>query len=195
MLTDFGVAEHLADKLIRPAATVPEQRSTGYRNNQLAAALGMPYMTIHGPADLYLLHEGHRTLREEKPRTVGDLVEISDTWPEVQWLLQRGLGTTVAVGDPANPLGKAYCCFYGGWNPTPEVFEALCDAGCGTLWVVATGEALNEVARRRGVSIVVTPHMPADNYGLNRLFDDAMARFGDFEVVETSNFVRVDRRR
>jgi hypothetical protein len=59
---------------------------------------------------------------------------------------------------------------------------------------VDTSPELNEVARRRNVSIVVIPHMPADNYGLNGLFDDAMARLGDFDVVETSNFVRVDRR-
>ena len=194
MLTEFGVPEHLADKLLRPAMTVVEQRSSDYTVNQIATALGVPLMTIHGPADLYLYHEGYRVLREQQPRTVGDLVEISDSWPEVRWLLERGVATQVAVGDPKNPLGPTYCCFYGGWNPTPEVFEALCDAGCGTLWVVATSEALNEVARRRHASIVVTPHMPADNLGLNGLFDDALDRFGDFAVVETSNYVRVDRR-
>lgn len=194
MLTDFGVPAHLADKLIRPLAQVAAQRSTDYRNNQLAAALGLPLMTIHAPADLHLYQEAHRLLRETAPQTVGDLVSFSEGWPEVQWLGERGLGTTVPVGDLDSPLGKTYCCFYGGWNPTPEVFEALCDYGCGTLWVMATNEALNEVARRRRVSIVETPHMPADNYGLNRFFDAAMARFGDFEIVETGNFVRVDRR-
>ena len=195
MLTEFGVAEHLADKLLRPAMSVVEQRSSDYTANQIAAALGMPLMTIHGPADLYLYHAGYGVLREQEPKTVGELVEISDAWPEVQWLIERGVATQIAVGDAKNPLGRVYCCFYGGWNPTPEVFEALCDAGCGTLWVVATSEALNEVARKRHVSIVVTPHMPADNLGLNGLFDDAMDRFGDFDVIETSNYVRVDRRK
>lgn len=194
MMTDFGVPAHMADKLIRTAAAAMLPRSTDFRNNQIAEALGMPLMTIHAPADLYLYQEGYRILREDQPQTVGDLVDICDTWPEVQWMIERGLPTTVAVGDRGNPLGKVYACFYGGWNPTPEVFEALCDAGCGTLWVVDTSEALNEVARRRKVSIVVVPHMPADNYGLNRLFDDAMTRFGDFEIVETSGYVRVDRR-
>jgi hypothetical protein len=194
MLTDFGVAEHVADKLIRAWVGSMTERSTDFRFNQIAAALNMPFMTIHGPADLYLYQDGYRILREDQPRTAGDLVDICDAWPEVQWMMDRGLGTTIAVGDPHNPLGKVYACFYGGWNPTPEVFEAICDAGCGTLWVVDTSEALNEVARRRQVSIVVIPHCPADNVGLNGFFDDAMVRFGDFEVVETSNFVRVDRR-
>jgi hypothetical protein len=194
MLTDFGVPEHLAVKLIRQGFGEGEERSHNFKINQIAQALGMPFMTIHGPADLYLFREGERILREERPPTVGDLVDICDAWPEVQWLMERGTGTQVAVGDPRDPLGRTYYCFYGGWNPTPEVFEALCEAGCGTLWVVATSEALNEVARRRNVSIVVVPHYPADNYGLNRLFDDAMTRFGDFDVVESSNFVRHDRR-
>ena len=194
MLVGFGVPDHLADKLLRPAMAAIEQRSSDFTANQIAAALGMPLMTIHGPADLYLYHEGARALREDQPRTVGDLVEISDSWPEVKWLMERGVSTQIAVGDAKNPLGRVYYVFYGGWNPTPEVFEALCDAGCGTLWVVATSEALNEVARKRNVSIVVVPHMPADNVGLNMLFDEAMARLGEFEVVETSNYVRVDRR-
>jgi hypothetical protein len=193
MLTEFGVPKHLADKLLRPAMTVAEQRSSDYTANQIAEALGLPLMTIHGPADLYLYHEGGRVLREEQPQTVGDLLAISDRWPEVQWLIARGVATQIAVGDPQNPLGRVYYVFYGGWNPTPEVFEAICDAGCGTLWVVGTNDALNEVARKRNVSIVVTPHMPADNLGLNMLFDEAMTRFGEFEIVATSNYVRVER--
>lgn len=194
MLTDFGVPAHRAEKLILPLAQAPGQRSTDYRLNQLAEALGLPLMTIHGPADLYVYQECRRVLRDDQPRTVGDLIAISDSWPEVQWFLQRGLGSSAAVGDPAALLGRTYCCFYGGWNPTPEVFEALCDAGCETLWVMDTGEPLNEVARRRGANIVVTPHMAADAGGLNRLFDAAMARFGDFDVVGVGGFVRVDRR-
>lgn len=194
MLTDFGVPEHKAEKLIRVGAAAGEERSHNFKINQIAEALGLPFMTIHSPADLYLFCEGGRVLAQDQPRTVGDLVDICDAWPEVRFLRERGKGTEVAVGDRRDPLGKVYYCFYGGWNPTPEVFEAICDAGCGTLWVLATSEALNEVARRRLVSIVVVPHWPADNLGLNMLLDDAMARFGDFDVVECSNFVRVDRR-
>jgi hypothetical protein len=114
MLADFGVPEHLADKLLRPAMTVTEQRSSDFTANQIAEALGVPLMTIHGPADLYLYHAGYRVLREDQPKTVGDLVAISDGWPEVQWLAERGVATQIAVGDAKNPLGRTYCCFYGG---------------------------------------------------------------------------------
>ncbi len=193
MMTDFGVPAHRAEKLIR-AGAAGDQRSHNFKITQIAQALAIPFMTIHSPADLYLFREGGRILQEEQPTTVGDLADICDSWPEVRWLHERGKGTEVAVGDRADPLGRAYYCFYGGWNPSPEAFEALCDAGCGTLWVVATSEALNEIARRRYVSIVVVPHYPADNLGLNMLLDDAMAHHGDFEVIACSNFVRFDRR-
>ena len=59
---------------------------------------------------------------------------------------------------------------------------------------MATSDDLNEVARRRHVSIVVVPHYPADNLGLNLLLDAAMDRFGAFDVVECGNYVRVERR-
>lgn len=193
LLTDLGVPESRAQKLVRRAGA-GEERSSNRKVNQIAEALGMPLMTIHSPADAFLLHEGARVLDQEAPRTVGDLVDLCDGWPEVAWLRERGLGTTVAVGDRADVLGKVYMAFYGGWNPTPETLEALCDAGCETLWALATSEGLNEVARRRDVAVVVVPHYPADNVGLNMLWDRTMDRFGNFEVVSSSNFVRVDRR-
>jgi hypothetical protein len=193
MLTDVGVPAHRAEKLIRKTADEP-QRSTDYQVNQIATALGIPMMSIHSPADIFLYAEGHRILREDRPETVGDLMDICDSWPEVQWMMDRGRATQVAVGDRRDPLGKVYAVFYGGRNPTPEVFEAICDADCGTLWVVDTSDDLNEVARRRHVSIVVVPHFPADNLGLNLLFDAAMERFGEFDVVDCGNYVRVDRR-
>jgi len=194
LLTDFGVPEHRAHKLVRRAAGAGEERSSNHKINQVAEALGMPLMTIHSPADILVHHEGQSLLSRRKPQTVGDLVALCDEWPEVRWLVSRGVGTRIAVGDEADPLGRVYACFYGGWNPTGEVVEALCDAGCGTLWVVATNEGLNEVARRRDLSVVVVPHHPADNVGLNLLWDRAMDRFGDFEIVPASNFVRFDRR-
>ncbi len=193
MLTNFGVPAYKAEKLVRPTCE-GDQRAVGYNITQIAEALDMPLMTIHSPADLYMFEEGTRTIQEDQPQTVGDLLDISDSWPEVQQLIDRGKGTEIVVGDRRDPLGKTYYAFYGGWNPTPQVFEALCDAGCGTLWVVATSEELNQVARARNASIVVVPHFPADNLGLNMLFDDAMDHFGDFDIVETSDYRRYDRR-
>jgi hypothetical protein len=194
MLTDFGVPAQKAEKLIR-AQIGGEQRSLGYNLNQLADALGLPLVTIHGPADLYLFQEGRRILMEDQPQRVGDLIDICDAWPEVRWMIERGKGTEAAVGDPRDPLGPVYYVFFGGWNPTPAIFEAVCEAGCGTLWVVATSEELNAIARKHGVSVVVVPHYPADNYGINHLLDAAMDRFGDFDVVDCGGFVRHDRRK
>lgn len=56
------------------------------------------------------------------------------------------------------------------------------------------GSAEMSSGRARHAGIVVVPHHPADNLGLNMLADAAMDRFGDFDVVQTSSFVRHDRR-
>ncbi len=190
--SDFGVPEHVATKLVRKASQ-GDERSYAVRVNQIAQVLGIPLMTVHSPADLCVYQEAQRVLSENRPKTVGELVELSDGWPEVQWLRAQGKGTEIAVGDARDPLGKVYCGFFGGWNPSPELFEALCDAACGTLWVMATSEALNEVARKRHASIVVTPHHPADNIGLNLLLDAAQAELGEFDIIECSNFKRIAR--
>lgn len=192
MMTDFGVPEHKAAKLVRKGAEGIE-RSHDFKITQVAQAVGMPFMTIHSPADIFLLREGERILAEEEPRTVGDLIDIFNSWPEVGWLIDRGKGAETIVGDKRDPLGKTYFSFYGGWNPTPEAFEAICEAGCGTLCALGVGDDLQEIARKNHISIVIVPHYPADNLGLNMLFDAVMAHFGEFDIIECGNFVRVAR--
>ncbi len=70
--------------------------------------------------------------------------------------------------------------------------EAMCEVGVETFVMMATSAALDEVANKRQASIVVSPHYPSDNVGINLLLDRACA-ISPIEVVDTSNFVRVAR--
>ena len=194
MMTDAGVPKGKAQKLVRETMEGKE-RPWDARHVQIAEALGMPLMGIHGPADLCMYDYYYRRFEACAPETVGDMVDLLNEDPEVRWTMDRyGKGTEVAVGHPDDAPGRIYGVFYGGWNPTPECFEALCEAGIDTMVCVATSEELNEIASKHRVNIVVIPHYPADNVGLNLLLDEAMDELGEVEVVECSNYARIDRR-
>ena len=194
MMTDAGVPKSKAQKLVRETMKGKE-RPWDARHVQVAEALSIPLMGIHGPADLCMFQYYYSRFEEHKPETVGDLVDLLNEDPEVRWTMNRyGKGTEVAVGHCDDDLGRIYGVFYGGWNPTPPCFEALCEAGIGTMVCIATSDELNKIASKHHVNIVVIPHYPADNVGLNLLLDEAMDELGEIEVMECSNYVRIDRR-
>ena len=194
MMTDAGVPKGKAQKLVR-ATMEGKERSWNARHVQTAEALGIPLIGIHAPADLCMYRYYYDRIEERKPETAGDLVDLLNEDPEVRYTMERyGKGTEVVVGDRDDDLGRIYGVFFGGWNPTPECFEALCEAGIGTMACVATSPALNEIAEKHHVNIVVIPHYPADNVGLNLLLDEAMTEFGEVEIVPCSNYTRYDRR-
>lgn len=191
MMVGDGVLRSRAESLVR-ADLKGRPRPFNYRIVQMAEALGVPLMTIHTPADLHAYDFAHRQVAEQQPRKVGDLVEMIAQWPEVQWAIERGEEPKVAAGDAANTIGKLHIHFTGGWNPTPACMEAMCEAGVETYVLMASSAPLEEVANKYHASIVVAPHYPADNVGINLLLDRACA-ISPVEVVDSSNYVRVRR--
>jgi len=191
MMVADGVLRSRAESLVR-ADLKGRPRPCNYRIVQVAEALGIPLMTIHTPADLHVYDFAHREVAQKQPEKVGDLVDLIAEWPEVQWAIERGEEPKVAAGHAENTIGKLHIHFTGGWNPTPACMEAMCEAGVETFVMMASSDALEQVANKYHASIVVAPHYPADNVGLNLLLDRACA-IAPIEVVDSSNFVRVRR--
>jgi hypothetical protein len=192
MMTDVGVPRHLAEGILLDDIQA-RPRGSDFRAPQIAEALGLPLFSIHTPADYHMLHFLQDLVKREEVRTLGDLVDAVKALPEVQYYCERHIDPEVlAVGDRKRYLGPVYIVGAGGWNPTPRAMEALCDAGVGTLLMLAASEELREIARRHHAAIVIVPHFPADDIGLN-LFLDTALQHADFEIVPCSNFFRVQR--
>ena len=193
MAVEAGVPEPRAWKLVQEVIGT-EDSSWNLRSLQVAEALDLPLMTVHSPPDACLDEAAGAQIEREQPRTVGDLVDLAAAWPECQWLKEKTRhSVTVDVGDRRAPVGKVYRCLYGGWNPTPALFEELCKAGVGTFLVVASSASFRELAPKYGASIVVIPHYPADNAGINIMLDRIMPDGDTFDIVPVSNYVRCQR--
>jgi hypothetical protein len=191
MMIAHGVPRSRAETLVREDIA-GRPRPCNYRIVQMAEALGVPLMTIHSPCDLHVQRFMLGEVEERRPRTVGDLVDLLAAWPEVQWAIERGEEPRVTAGDKRNSIGKLHIHFIGGWSPSPASMEAMCEVGVETFVMMATSAALDEAAEKYQASIIVSPHYPSDNVGINLLLDRACA-MSPIEVVDTSNFVRVAR--
>ncbi len=193
MASEAGVPPARAHKLV--SETVGRDEPTwNVRALQVARVLGIPVMCVHSPADACLYQLADTQIREQEPETVGELVELFNAWPECEWLVDGFRhGPSIDAGRADAPVGKSYLCLYGGWNPSPALFEELCIAGVGTFVMVASAQEHVRLADKYGSSIVTIPHYPADNAGINILLDRVMPEQDGFEIVECSNFVRCRR--
>lgn len=192
MMTQVGVPVHVAEKVIR-ADIEPKGRGENYRTAQFAQLLGFPLVGIHTPSDNYCYHHVTGAVQREKPERVKDLVELLKGIPEFQDGLKLGIAPRAMIGGPKDSLGTIYYCLTGGYNPSPPAFESIAKAGTGTSVMVAASDEHKKVASEHHMNIIIAPHYPADNLGLNLLLDDLQEK-GEFDVVSCSNFMRVERR-
>jgi hypothetical protein len=194
MAVEAGVPEPRAWKLVTQVIDRIGECSWNLNVTQVAEALQIPLMTIHSPSDACVHQLIRRQIAHEQPETVGDVAAIFEAWEECQMLIDKArMAPYVYCGNAKAPVGKAYSCRYGGWGPTPEMMEELCKAGVGTFIMVGCSQPVADVARKYGASIVVIPHYPGDNIGINIMLDRIMPDKDEFDIVETSNYMRYRR--
>ena len=158
-----------------------------------AKLLGYPLACIHTPVDLAHRQYLNALFAREQPRTVGDVVELMLTIPEMQEAAQIGAVPRIMVGDAAQPVGRIHAKFAGGYAYPPTAFPLLAQAGVNTVVQVSAGAASVAACQEHGIALVRLPHYATDNIGQNLLLDEVMRRLGPFEVIPCNYFGRVDR--
>lgn len=158
-----------------------------------ATLLGYPLACIHTPVD-YAHRQFINTLfAREQPRTVGDIVALMLSIPEMQEAARIGAMPRIMTGDPAQPAGRIHAKFAGGYAYPPSAFPLLAQAGVNTVVQVSAGAATVAACREHGIALVRLPHYATDNIGENLVLDELMRRLEPFEVIPCNYFGRVDR--
>jgi hypothetical protein len=158
-----------------------------------AKLLGYPLACIHTPVDLAHRQYINALFAREQPQTVGDIVELMLTIPEMQEAARIGAFPRIMVGDPAQPAGRIHAKFAGGYAYPPSAFPLLAQAGVNTVVQVSAGAATVNACREHGIALVRLPHYATDNIGENLLLDELMRRLEPFEVIPCNYFGRIDR--
>ena len=175
------------------AARLREHEDVHRIGPDTAKLLGYPLACIHTPVDLAHRQYINTLLAREKPETVGDIVELMLTLPEMQEAARIGAVPRVMTGDPDQPAGHIHAKFAGGYAYPPSAFPLLAEAGVNTVVQVSAGAATVEACCEHGMAIVRLPHYATDNIGQNLLLDELMRRLEPFEVIPCNYFGRVDR--
>lgn len=170
----FGVPINVGDALISERmreikrALMPQNHQ---RPIDAARLLDIPFMCVHTPADNMVTDYLTRLLRREKPRLVGDLVDLLLKQKEYKKAAERGMGPCVLVGDKKSRAGDPFVDMTGGTEGPVNALEKLAQAGVGTIVAMHMGDKLKAEAEKQHVNVVVAGHIASDNIGLNLFFD------------------------
>jgi hypothetical protein len=125
--------------------------------------------------------------------TVGDVVRVLHTIPEVQSSAALGAGVRVMTGDESRPAGRILYKFGGGYILPPSAYPLLGKAGVNTVLQIACGPEHARAAEAAGITIVRIAHAACDNVGINLLLDDVMSALGALNVIPCGAFERISR--
>lgn len=158
-----------------------------------ARLLDMPFICMHTPCDNLVTDHLTRTFRKEKPRLVGDAVDILLREKEYRSSAELGMPPTVLVGDRKGRAGEILVDMTGGTEGPVGALEKLAQAGVGTIVAMHMGDKLKAEAEKQHINVIIAGHIASDNIGVN-LFLDQLEKKG-VKAKGFSGFKRFSRLR
>ena len=189
-----GIPPHVASGIMAERIGVVSRSVSGsnhYKTVDAAAALGIPLMCVHTPADNMVTAFLQNLVEEKQPETVGDFITLLKEIPEYAKSAENNAPPRILAGRSENKLGKTYIDFTGGTSGSEDMFERLSSAGISTVVVMHMSEKHLEAAKKQLMNVVLAGHISSDSLGLNILLD-ALSSKG-IEIVPVSGLIRVER--
>ena len=141
------------------------------RSESAARLLGMPFISIHTPADI--IGEGIvQKFLDEKfaGKSETKLQEIVEALEEIGEYRKSIRKPVIRVGTKESYAGKIYVLMSGLTGPGAEILKEYFEAGVGTLVLMHIPEKDAKVIKEQKIgNIIVAGHMSSDSLGLNKI--------------------------
>jgi len=193
----YGVPINIAEALLEERMGEVERKvmSVNHRRPVDAAdLLGIPLMCAHTPADNCVVAYLGNLLKKNKPKTLGETVDVLSEVPEYEWSTSEGVPVRVLVGSDNRRVGEIFVDMTGGTEPPKKILEKLAAAGVGTMVCMHLSKDHLEEAEKNKINVIVAGHIASDNIGLNLLLD-GLTKKENLKIVPASGFYRVSRRK
>lgn len=194
MYEQCGIPIHLAEKIMEERiAQVGRGVHPGNHHRSIDAAklLAVNLMNLHTPADNAVKTFLRQLINQEKPDTVGDLIDLLLTIPEYQEAKRRNAGPKVFAGSPKHHLGKTFIEMTGGTNPSEKIYKELSHAGISTILSMHMNEQSFEESKVYNMNVVIAGHIASDSLGMNLILDE-FEKTG-VKIIPCSGLIRVSR--
>lgn len=197
VLADYGVPINIAESLIKPRISEVSRGLSPINHNRsvdIARLLNLDFICVHTPADNLGANFLVKALKNKKPETVGEVIELLKEIPEFKQAVQYNAGPKIFVGSPDASCGKITVTeFTGGTSGSKEIYEKMAQAGIGTVIGMHMGEEHRKEAEKYHVNVVIAGHMASDSLGLNLFLDELEGKGA--QIIPLSGLIRVKRKK
>ncbi len=157
-----------------------------------AKILDIPYMCVHTAADNMVYDYLEKFMRQKKPETVGEVVDILKEILEYKEAVKIGAGPMIFSGHGESRVGRiAVTEITGGMEGPKEAYKKMAQAGIGTVIAMHVSESHKKEAEKHHINIIVAGHMASDSLGMNLLLDEIEKK--GVKVIPCSGLIRVKR--
>ena len=156
-----------------------------------ARLLNIPIMNIHSPADNCVQKFLEKEFEDDPAYRMSDIIDHLMRIEEFRISSKYNSAPKIVVGSKNGRCGKVAVKMTGGTSGPKEIYEALANAGIGTIIGMHFPESHIEEARKHHMNVVVSGHMSSDSLGINIIADEWQKN--GLEVLPCSGFIRVSR--
>jgi len=197
VLADYGVPINIAESVIKPRIAEVARGVSPINHNRvvdMAKILGLDFICVHTPADNLGARFLVKIIKNKKPETVGEVVDMLKEFPEFKEAVKYNAGPKIFVGSPEASCGKITVTeFTGGTSGAKEIYEKMAQAGIGTVIGMHMGEEHRKEAEKYHINVVIAGHMASDSLGLNLFLDELEKK--DVKIIPLSGLIRVKRKK
>jgi len=195
LLANYGINISVAEQLMEKRISEIERRLMPVNHNRsvdAAAALGIPMMNIHTPADNCVTNFLKKTFEKEKPYRLKEILDILKKIPEYQKSAKLQVPPKIINGSENNKCGKIFVDMTGGTSGSKDIFEKFANSDVSTLVGMHINEEHLENAKKANLNVIIAGHISSDTLGMNLLFDE-IEKEEKLEFIGISGFERIRR--
>ena len=192
----FGVPVTIAEKLIHKRIDEVARginSANHYAVVDAARIMKINLINIHSPADNLVANYVTNAISRVKPKYVSDIMKVLGKIPEYQEAKKQGAGPMLFSGSEKNRCGKvAVSEMTGGTEGSKEIYQAMTNAGIGTVVSMHLSEEHKKEAEKANINVVVAGHISSDSLGMNLILDKLEQR--GVKIIPAGGLIRIKRR-
>ena len=173
-LEALGVPKNKSQKLMEDRKTELNYNwhvANTRRSESAAKLLGMPFISLHTPADIIgeLIVQKYldKKFKNKPDTTVQEVVEALEGIEEYKNSERKPV---IRVGSKESYAGKIYVLMSGLTGPGPKILKEYFEAGVGTLVMMHIPEKDAKELKEQNIgNVLIAGHMSSDSLGLNKL--------------------------
>lgn len=174
LLEKNGVPVHMAEKITKIRISEVARgvsASNHYLVPDAARPLNVNLINIHGPADNCAQRIVNEKIQKANPRYVGDVLKAINSIKEYKEAKKNGAGSMIFAGNEKNRCGKVVVGMAGGTEGSKDIFQAMSNAGIGTIVDMHLAEEHRRQAEAAHINVVIAGHISSDSVGMNVVLD------------------------